>query len=140
MIYFEVNNKTFFEGEEILKVYNYSDALYDVKYVKDGHVLIVSYWLKDLNVKSATIRDGKEFYIMKAGETRSICQSSYPQIIAMVNYLEILTYMNLKTKYEFPMNMMFFQKVNLFHSMTKKNVIIMLTMIRLIIMYYSEIS
>ncbi len=34
--------------------------------------------------KGTVIRDGKEFDIMKAGETRSICQSSYPQIIAMV--------------------------------------------------------
>lgn len=34
--------------------------------------------------KGTVIRDGKEFDVMKAGETRSICQNSYPQIVAMV--------------------------------------------------------
>lgn len=34
--------------------------------------------------KGTVIRDGKEFDVMKAGETRSICQKSYPQIVAMI--------------------------------------------------------
>ena len=60
MIYFEVNNKTFFEGEEILKVYNYSDALY----VKDCHVSIVGYWLKDLNVKKVLLFEMEKNFIL----------------------------------------------------------------------------
>ena len=83
-----IYNKTFFEGEEILKVYNYSDALYAVKYVKDGHVLtksIVSYWLKDLNVKSATIRGEKTIVSLLSAPHKNITLKTYDCLKTTLN-------------------------------------------------------
>lgn len=75
-----IYTKTFYEGEEILKVYNLSSSLYAVKYVKDGHVLTKSIndpWLKNLNVKSVTIRKEKTFVSLLSAPHKNITLKTY---------------------------------------------------------------
>lgn len=75
-----VFTKTYFEGEEILKVFNLSGELYAVKYVKDGNVYtksVLSYWLKDLNVKSVTIRGEKTIVSLLSAPHKNLTLKTY---------------------------------------------------------------
>ena len=75
-----VFTKTYFEGEEILKVFNLSGGLYAVKYVKDGNVYtksVLSYWLKDLNVKSVTIRGEKTIVSLLSAPHKNLTLKTY---------------------------------------------------------------